>query len=177
MRLAKLADYGLVIAATLSRAETARAAEGASAGDVPVDKLPGLVKLEWVSDQTSLSIATTRKIMKLLVDGGIVVSERGMRGGYRLAAPPEEISLADVLSAVEGEVALTDCCSDSRQCDVISNCNVQRNWSVINGTVSSLFSAISLKDMSGQLTREDVVARVQNEHSAPGRIAMVQLAR
>ncbi|WP_416397322.1 SUF system Fe-S cluster assembly regulator [Allohahella sp. A8] len=176
MRLAKLADYGLVIAATLSRAETARAAEDRLTGG-STEKLTELVKLEWVAEQTSLTVATTRKIMKLLVDGGIVVSERGMRGGYRLAAPPDQISLADVLSAVEGEVALTDCCSDSRQCEVISNCNVQRNWSVINGTVNSLFSAISLKDMSGQLTREDVVARVQNDQTAPGRIAMVQLAR
>lgn len=177
MRLAKLADYGLVIAATLSRAETARAAEELSSGASSAGRLTELVKLEWVAEQTSLTVATTRKIMKLLVDGGIVVSERGMRGGYRLAAPPEQISLADVLAAVEGEVALTDCCSDSRQCEVISNCNVQRNWSVINGTVNSLFSAISLKDMSGQLTREDVVARVQNDRAAPGRIAMVQLAR
>ncbi len=143
IRLAKLADYGLLIASSLEE--------------------PGkeLLKLEQVADQTKLAVPTVRKVMKLLVDGGVVKSERGVKGGYSLAAPAHHISLATVLRAVEGGVALTDCCADERFCDVMQSCTVQTNWSVINQTVNEIFERLTLRDMARKLTKKDVIQKVR----------------
>ena len=146
IRLAKLADYGLLIACSLHE--------------------PGqqLLKLDQVADLTKLSIPTVRKVMKLLVDGEVVHSERGVKGGYSLAAPSHHISLAKVLRAIEGGVALTDCCADARFCDVKQSCTVQTNWLVINQTINEIFERLTLKDMTSKLSRNDVLGRVSPEN-------------
>ena len=143
LRLAKLADYGLLIASSLEESKTQ------------------LLKLDQVAEFTRLSIPTVRKVMKLLVDGGVVHSERGVKGGYCLAAPAHHISLAKVLRAVEGGVALTDCCGEERLCDVVQSCAVQMNWAVINQTVNNIFERLTLKDMSKKLTQADVIRKVR----------------
>jgi FeS assembly SUF system regulator len=143
IRLAKLADYGLLIASSLKEPTT------------------HLLKLDQVADYTNLSIPTVRKVMKLLVDGGVVHSERGVKGGYCLAAPAHHISLAKVLRAVEGGVALTDCCAEERMCDVKQSCTVQMNWAVINQTVNDIFERLTLKDMSSKLAKADVIRKVR----------------
>ncbi|MBK8973976.1 MAG: SUF system Fe-S cluster assembly regulator [Hahellaceae bacterium] len=143
LRLAKLADYGLVIAASL------------------VEPAGGKVKLEQVAETTKLSVPTVRKIMKLLVDGGVVRSERGVNGGYVLARAPQRISVAEIVQAVEGGVALTDCCRDDNHCDVMHACTVQTNWTVINQTVNTLFSRITLSDMTRPLTSRDLMQKIQ----------------
>ena len=147
IRLAKLADYGLLIAASLDE--------------------PGrdLLKLDQVAEFTRLSVPTVRKVMKLLVDGGVVHSERGVKGGYSLAAPAHYISLAKVLRAVEGGVALTDCCAEQRLCDVEKTCTVQTNWSVINQAVNDIFERLTLKDMASRLTKTDVIRKVRLEEA------------
>lgn len=142
LKLAKLADYGLVIAASL------------------VDIAEPRLKLEQVSERTGLPVPTVRKIMKLLVDGGVVRSERGVNGGYLLAAPPQQISVAQVVRAVEGGVALTECCREDSLCEVMHACNVHTNWSVINQTVNTLFSRISLRDMTRPLSQQELVNKV-----------------
>jgi len=142
IRLAKLADYGLLIASSLDEAEG------------------HLLKLEQVSEATRLSVPTARKVMKLLVDGGVVHSERGVKGGYRLAAPAHHISLAKVIRAVEGGVALTDCCAEERLCEVMQSCTVQMNWAVINQAVNDIFERLTIKDMARKLTRADVIRKV-----------------
>ncbi len=152
LRLAKLADYGLVIASALVNLQESR------------------VKLERVAETTGLPVPTVRKVMKLLVDGGVVKSERGVHGGYRLAAPPQQISVAQVVQAVEGGVALTDCCRTDAACDVSSTCLVQSNWSVINGTVQTLFQRVSLLDMTRRLTQDDLVGKL-----SPSRLELVAI--
>lgn len=143
LRLAKLADYGLLIACHLA--------------NLPDE----LVKLEQVADATRLPIPTVRKVMKLLVDQGVVRSERGVKGGYLLSRPADRISIGEVITAVEGGLALTECCQDACLCDVSKACTVQNNWNVINRTVGEIFSRITLADMSRPLTRADVLAYVE----------------
>src|SRR5690606_39758197 len=85
LRLAKLADYGLLIACHLA--------------NLPDE----LVKLEQVAEATQLPVPTVRKVMKLLVDQGIIRSERGMKGGYALSRPANRINIGEVIIAVEGD--------------------------------------------------------------------------
>ncbi|MBU6953799.1 SUF system Fe-S cluster assembly regulator [Hahella sp. HN01] len=145
LRLARLADYGLLIASALDE--------------------PGkdLVKLDQVADQTKLPIPTVRKIMKLLVDGGVVHSERGVKGGYCLSDAAYNISIARILRAVEGGVALTDCCAEERVCDVMHACTVHSNWSVINQTVNEIFERLTLRDMSRRLSKADIISKVRTD--------------
>ena len=140
LRLAKLADYGLLIACHLANTQDE------------------LVKLEQVADATGLAIPTVRKVMKLLVDHQVVQSERGMKGGYRLSRPARQISIAEVINAVEGGLALTECCRDACGCDVVKACTVQNNWNVINQTVGLIFARVTLADMNRPLNRSDVLA-------------------
>ena len=143
LKLARLADYGLMIAAALV--------------NLPEERL----KLEQVAERTGLSVATVRKIMKLLVDGGVVSSERGIHGGYSLADAPENIPLARVVRAVEGGVSLTACCREDADCEVRSLCTVQNNWNVINQTVETLFHRISVLDMTRRLSHSDLIDRLR----------------
>ena len=145
IRLAKLADYGLLIASCLK------------------EPGPDLLKLDQVVEHTGLTIPTVRKVMKLLVDGGVVHSERGVKGGYCLQAPAHHISLAKVLGAIEGGISLTDCCSEERACEVIKSCTVRTNWSVINQAVNDIFERLTLKDMSRKLSKTDVIRKVRLE--------------
>lgn len=142
LRLAKLADYALLIASHLATTEQS------------------LVKLEQVAEATGLPVPTVRKVMKLLVDHDVVRSERGVKGGYLLARPANRISLAQILSAVEGGLALTECCRVEGLCGVSNACTVQNNWNVINGMVGELFAKITLADMTRPLSRADVLAFV-----------------
>ena len=144
LRLAKLADYGLLIACHLA----------STSGE--------LVKLEQVADATGLSIPTVRKVMKLLVDAEVVGSERGVKGGYLLSRPAPQISIAQVIAAVEGGLALTECCRDDCLCDVSKACTVQNNWNVINRTVGEIFAKVTLADMARPLTRADVLSYIDN---------------
>ncbi len=144
IRLARLADYGLLISAALAELG------------------PELVKLEQVAERTALTVPTVRKVMKLLVDGGVVASERGARGGYRLSRPASDVTLADVIHAVEGGVALTDCCRTEVECEVAGNCTIQANWLVVNGAVNDIFERITLADMLARpMTRRDVLLKAE----------------
>lgn len=143
LRLAKLADYGLLIACHLANLSDE------------------LVKLEQVAEATQLSVPTVRKVMKLLVDQGVVRSERGMKGGYALSRPANRISIGEVIIAVEGGLALTECCLDACQCDMAQACTVQNNWNVINQTIGEMFSRITLADMNRPLSRSDVLKYVE----------------
>lgn len=139
LRLAKLADYGLLIACHLA--------------NLPDE----LVKLEQVAEATQLPVPTVRKVMKLLVDQGVIRSERGMKGGYSLSRPANRTSIGEVILAVEGGLALTECCLDACQCDMYQACTVQNNWNVINQTIGEMFSRITLADMNRPLSRADVI--------------------
>ena len=144
IRLARLADYGLLISAALAELG------------------PELVKLEQVAERTALTVPTVRKVMKLLVDGGVVASERGARGGYRLSRPASDVTLADVIHAVEGGVALTDCGRTEVECEVAGNCTIQANWLVVNGAVNDIFERITLADMLARpMTRRDVLLKAE----------------
>ena len=62
--------------------------------------------------------------MKALVDGGLVIARRGAKGGYRIARPPAQISIRDVVEAFEGPIALTECSQGHNVCDITDTCNL-----------------------------------------------------
>lgn len=95
---------------------------------------------------------TVGKVLKTLSRAGLVVASRGKKGGYCLARPAKEISIAEIIEAIEGPVALTEC-SVSGTCEIESSCPVRANWQKISAVVRRALENVSLELMC-QVERE-----------------------
>ena len=132
IRLTRQSDYGIVLMTRLA----AQPALGQSAPE-----LAGTLEIP---------LPMVSKILKLLAKEGLLTSQRGAKGGYSLARPIEEISIADIVEALEGPIAITDCTDETvsaHDCSRESICSVRGHWHVINQAVSRALSAVSLADM------------------------------
>ena len=109
-----------------------------------------------VAEMARLEAPTASKLLKLLGHAGLVESFRGASGGYRLARPPESISVAEVVEAVEGPIGMTDCGNGS--CDREPYCGVRVNWQRINSAITDALRSVSIAEMAGSRTPE--VARI-----------------
>lgn len=129
LRLSKLTDYGIVVMTYLAQE-------------------PGRVHAaNEVAAATLVAQPTVSKLLKGLSQAGLVMSLRGAKGGYRLSRRPEEISVAQVVDALEGPVALTECSSDSSHCVQESHCSVRGNFQRINSAIRGALDGISLAEM------------------------------
>jgi FeS assembly SUF system regulator len=131
LRISKLTDYAVVILARL-------AAE-------PGQRLTAA----QLAAATRLAVPTVSKLLKQLQRRNLVASTRGLHGGYRLARPPAEISAAQVLDALEGPVALTECASSASHCCIESTCLVSRAWQRVNLAIRRSLQEITLLELAG----------------------------
>lgn len=129
LRISKLTDYGTVIMTHMARDPD----RVYSAGEV--------------AHRIRVAQPTVSKILKLLARGALVTSLRGARGGYRLARAPSEISLAQIIDAMEGPIGLTECSSAPGLCKQEPSCRIRANWRRINGTIRRALDGITLTDM------------------------------
>ena len=105
-----------------------------------------------LATQTGIPLPTVSKLMKALSRAGLVASHRGAAGGYVLGRPALEISVADVIQAVEGPIALTACADTSdEQCNIQTLCPVQGKWNRVNTAVRSALSEVTLADMVAEV--------------------------
>ena len=131
LRLSKLTDYAVVVLVRLA------------AGD-----LFGVQTSPCIALATGIPEPTVAKVLKLLSQASLVVSTRGARGGYRLAQPLDAISIADVIAAIDGPIALTACVEGSASsCEVRGQCAVRGRWNLVNDAIQGALSAITLADM------------------------------
>lgn len=91
--------------------------------------------------------ATASKILKILSGQGLLAATRGAEGGYRLLKAPEDISVVDILAAMEGPVAMTECTVTGHHCGHAHDCGVQGHWQRINEVVTTALSRVSLADL------------------------------
>jgi FeS assembly SUF system regulator len=131
LRLSRLTDYGTVILSQMAQDPRA------------------LHSVASVAAAVELAPATTSKVMKMLAREGLVVSRRGASGGYMLARPPGEISVVDIIDAMEGRVGLTECSVAAGLCTKEKHCGVRLRWQGINALVRNQLALVSLSDMSG----------------------------
>src|SRR5437867_8743129 len=102
--------------------------------------------------EAHLPVPTVGKILKLLAKEGLLASHRGVRGGYVLARRPEQISVADIVAALEGPLAITDCSSHTADlCELESCCPVATNWQRINQAVWDTLGKITLSELARPL--------------------------
>jgi FeS assembly SUF system regulator len=132
LRLNKLTDYGAVMLSHMAhdKGEIHAAAE--------------------IAQATGISLPTVSKLLKLLTRSGLVHSVRGAKGGYFLNASPERISVAEIIQAIEGPIALTECSFPEDSCHHPANCAIRGNWTVINQAIKTALEAVSLADLAGR---------------------------
>lgn len=131
LKITKLTDYGVMIMSHFARWPD----ETRSAGEI--------------AQQLGIADPTVGKVLKILTRGGLLVSQRGVKGGYRLPRPPQEISLLEIMDAMEGEVALTECSAREGVCTLERSCSIRGSWVDINRQVRGVLSGISLLQMNG----------------------------
>ena len=133
MRLSSLADYAIVVMSAAARADDARV----SATDIAV--------------QTGVPLPTAQKLLGRLAGAGLLDSARGTAGGFALARPAEDISLADIVEAVEGPIAMTACVEDGEgrhDCALESSCRVRPHWGAVNGAIRGALAGVTLTSLS-----------------------------
>ena len=137
IRVTKLADYGILLMTWLAYRETLPKHRG-KRRTAPV-----------VATETGLPTPTVSKLLRIMTRAGLLDSQRGATGGYALAREPSSISMADIIQAIEGPIALMDCLSEtSPDCDVVSLCPTRTNWDRINQAILSALDGISLQEMA-----------------------------
>jgi len=149
LRLSKLTDYATVIMSSLAREPITVS----SAAD-----LSARVKLE---------IPTVSKVLKALSKAGLVNSFRGVHGGYLLARAPAQITILDIIEALEGKTGLTECAVHDGLCTQEAVCAIRNNWRKINRAVTSALEAITLVDMLCPLPYDAYALRMAHIVSKP----------
>lgn len=101
--------------------------------------------------ETQLPVPMVSKILKILVREGILMSHRGVKGGYSLARLAQEITMAEIIAALEGPIAITECIDVSSDCSHERLCPVRSNWHRINAAVRGALEGITLAEMTGSI--------------------------
>lgn len=133
LRLSKLTDYGMVVITALARSPQA------------------LRNAADLADEAHIGAPTVSKLLNRLGRAGLVESERGAHGGYRLARAPSKIDMAEVIAAIEGPIGLTECTVHNGRCGIQASCRLRDNWQVINRAVHGALADISLAQMAGPI--------------------------
>ncbi len=136
LRIAKLTDYATSVMTLL--AEAPERVHSAS-------ELAARARLES---------PTVAKLLKALGQAGLVESFRGANGGYRLARDPHDITVVDIITAIEGPIGVTECSLHDGLCDHESHCGVRGNWKRISEAVEAALRQIRLSDMLESPARE-----------------------
>ena len=102
-----------------------------------------------LATQAGLPQPIVSKILKLLTRGGLLTSQRGVKGGYSLERPSAAISVAEIIEALEGPISVTECVEESpAECSQEAFCRVRGNWQRINHVLRDALSEITLEEMA-----------------------------
>ncbi len=131
LRISKLTDYGIVL---LSRFAELEESETQSAREM--------------AEACALPFPVVGKVLKILSQEGILASHRGAKGGYALARPALAISVAEIIQALEGPIALTECSAGPGHCEQESACQVRAPWQRINHAIYDTLCTVTLDQLA-----------------------------
>jgi len=131
-KISRMTDYGVVVMAQLAQATDS------------------VVTAPDIASAAGLPVPTVAKILKRMGRGGLVTSTRGIHGGYALSRPAEEISVADIIAALEGPLAVTACVdgASGEACSVESLCLIRGCWDRVNAAVKRTLASMSLAEIA-----------------------------
>jgi FeS assembly SUF system regulator len=133
MRLTHLADYAVVMLTAAARRPA-------------TERLSAAV----LSEETGVPLPTAQKLMGMLANAGLLTSTRGAQGGYLLTRPADAISLADIVEAVEGPIALTLCAGNEgvSDCALDARCRIKPHMGVVGNAVRGALNSVSLQELA-----------------------------
>jgi FeS assembly SUF system regulator len=131
MRLSHLADYAVVLMTAAARRPAA-----------------ARLSATELSGETGLPLPTTQKLMGQLAASGLLRSMRGASGGFSLARPAEAITLADIVEAVEGPIAMSACSDGKFDCALDAHCRVKPHMGIVGNAVRGALGAVSLTELA-----------------------------
>lgn len=137
MRLGKLTDYATVLLVEMAHA-------------------PGRCRsAHELAQATGIAEPTVGKLCRQLGQAGLLQARRGVNGGYLLARRPEDVSVGDVVSVMEGPIALTRCIEHGEHCPMDTHCGVRANWWQINDAIEHALASVTLADMVAGAARTE----------------------
>ena len=157
IRLSKLTDYAIVVMSEMAR----------HVGTVHT--------VTHLAERTGVPAPTVAKLMKALTPAGLTTSHRGAAGGYALSRAADAISIAEIITALDGPIALTACVEGAdSQCGVERLCPMRGGWEKVNRAIRGALEQVTLADMMGPVGWPDALdeAGLGNEESAPTRRAV-----
>ena len=133
-RISKLTDYGIVVMTYLA------------------ENQEGLYSAKDIAEATQLTLPTVTKLLKVLTREALLNSQRGVTGGYSLAKSPDQITVAAIIQAIEGNLGLTDCAAIDSQCTLEPVCHTRRTWRLISQVIHDALDSITLGQMATPMT-------------------------
>jgi Rrf2 family protein len=115
--------------------------------DIALYEEAGPRAVNQIANRQGIPMRFLEQVMNSLRKGGLVESFRGASGGYRLARQPEEITLADVVQAVEGPITLMDCVAEGGACDRTTECVIREVFCDVQRSVIDTLAAVTLADI------------------------------
>ena len=129
LRITKLTDYATVVLCALADA-------------------PGRVhSAAELAETARLELPTVSKVLKPLAHAGLVTGFRGASGGYKLARTPAQISLIEIVEAIEGKLGLTECSGEHSNCEHEPHCGTRGHWHRVNEVIAGALRGVSLAEM------------------------------
>ncbi len=132
LRISKLTDYAIVMMVELAR-------DGE------------MLSAHVLAERLRLEIPTASKLLKLLSGSGLLESYRGANGGYRVSREAGDISVAEVIAAIEGPIAMTECSVEQGLCSHEDDCGLKGNWQRISAALNRALQQVSLAEMSAPM--------------------------
>ena len=129
LKISKLSDYATALLARMAQLGTPISASALAA-------------------DTRISPSTVAKLLKQLAKSELVSATRGVSGGYQLSRAPKLINIAQVLTALEGPLALTECSAHSGNCVRTDFCGTKGHWRKINQALIAALETITLADLA-----------------------------
>ncbi len=156
LRLSKMADYAALMLATMAERPTENHTSGALAAG------------------TGIGRATVSKLLKALAQTGLLVSQRGVNGGYSLSRAPAAISAVDMIEAIDGPLAVTECTLGSGLCELESTCQLSSQWQHLSVAVRRALAEITLQDLIGDPIAPQFTMRRRTAPSSPELISHME---
>ena len=147
MRLSSFADYAVVLMSAAARH-------------------CGATKMNatTLSAETGIPLPTAQKLVSRLSAAGLLESSRGTGGGVRLSRPPAAITLADVVEAVEGPIAMTACAEHgAHDCNLEQDCRIRPHMNAANSAVRAALAGVTIASLSRQAAPQPADARVPEQ--------------
>ena len=146
IRISRMADYGVVALSFMAR------------------DTDTFYSAAVIAERTGVPLPSASKLLKLLVNNGVLVSRRGAAGGYSLARSPQAISVADLVIAVDGPIALADCLQEASGsvCGLEGFCAVRGPWQKVSDAIRVALEEVTLADIAGSFPGDGLAIRIKH---------------